>query len=160
HFGFAKVNPQSSGHIELGQVNVGNIVHARDQTPMAVITQMQPIAVLSTIPADNLPPVLAKLRAGAKLPVEAYDRADQNRLATGTLETVDNQIDPTTGTSRLKAVFDNRDGVLFPQQFVNARMLLETRHGVVLIPAPAVQRGPQGQYVSVIQHENANMPPI
>jgi len=158
--GFTKVTSPISGRIGLRQVDVGNIVHASDQTPIAVITQMQPIAVLFTIPADSLPPVLAKLRAGAKLPVQAYDRADQNRLATGTLETVDNQIDPATGTSRLKAVFDNRDGVLFPQQFVNARMLLETRHGVVLIPAPAVQRGPQGQYVYLVQNQTATMRPV
>ena len=159
--GFTKVVAPISGRIGLRQVDVGNIVHASDQTPIAVITQMQPIAVLFTIPADNLPPVLAKLRAGARLPVEAYDRADQNRLATGTLETVDNQIDPTTGTSRLKAVFTNEDNALFPQQFVNARMLLETRRGVVLIPAPAVQRGPQGSYVYVVnQDKTAGMRPV
>jgi multidrug efflux system membrane fusion protein len=158
--GFTEVIAPISGRIGLRQVDVGNIVHAGDQTPIAVITQMQPIAVLFTIPADSLPPVLAKLRAGAKLPVEAYDRADQNRLATGTLETVDNQIDPATGTSRLKAVFNNQDGVLFPQQFVNARMLLETRHGVVLIPAPALQRGPQGPYVYVVQNGTAAMRPV
>jgi multidrug efflux system membrane fusion protein len=159
--GFSKIISPISGRIGLRQVDVGNIVHASDQTPIAVITQMQPIAVLFTIPADNLPPVLAKLRAGAKLPVEAYDRADQNRLATGTLETVDNQIDPATGTSSLKAVFDNQDGVLFPQQFVNARMLLETRHGVVLIPSPAVQRGPPGEYVYLVnQNQTATMRPV
>ena len=91
--------------------------------------------------------MLAKLRAGAHLPVEAYDRADQLKIASGTLQTVDNQIDPTTGTSRLKAVFSNENDALFPDQFVNCRLLLEVKHGVVIVPAAAVQRGPQGTYV-------------
>jgi membrane fusion protein, multidrug efflux system len=159
--GFTKVVAPISGRIGLRQVDIGNIVHAGDQTPIAVITQMQPIAVLFTIPADELQPVLAKLRAGAKLTVQAYDRADRNLIATGTLETVDNQIDPNTGTSRLKAVFPNTDNALFPQQFVNARLLLETRHGVVLIPAPAVQRGPQGTYVYIATaNGTAQMRPV
>jgi membrane fusion protein, multidrug efflux system len=147
---FTKITAPIAGRIGLRQVDVGNIVHATDQTPMAVITQMQPIAVLFTIPADQLPQVLAKLRVGAHLPVEAYDRADQVKIATGTLETVDNQIDPNTGTSRLKAVFSNENEVLFPQQFVNCRLLLDIKHGVVIIPVAAVQRGPQGAYVWIV----------
>ena len=147
---FTKITAPIAGRIGLRQVDVGNIVHATDQTPMAVITQMQPIAVLFTIPADQLPQVLVKLRAGAHLPVEAYDRADQVKIATGTLETVDNQIDPNTGTSRLKAVFSNENEVLFPQQFVNCRLLLDIKHGVVIVPVAAVQRGPQGAYVWVV----------
>ena len=147
---FTKITAPIAGRIGLRQVDVGNIVHATDQTPMAVITQMQPIAVLFTIPADQLPQVLAKLRAGAHLPVEAYDRADQVKIATGTLETVDNQIDPNTGTSRLKAVFSNENEVLFPQQFVNCRLLLDIKHGVVIVPVAAVQRGPQGAYVWIV----------
>jgi multidrug efflux system membrane fusion protein len=159
--GFTKVMAPISGRIGLRQVDIGNIVHASDQNPLAVITQMQPIAVLFTIPADSLPPVLAKLRAGAKLPVDAYDRADRDRIASGTLETVDNQIDPNTGTSRLKSVFPNEDNALFPQQFVNARLLLETRRGVTLIPAAAVQRGPQGPYVYVVTaDQTAHMRPV
>jgi multidrug efflux system membrane fusion protein len=150
---FTKVRAPIAGRIGLRQVDIGNIVHATDTTALAVITQMQPISVLFTIPADQLQPVLAKLRAGAKLPVYAYDRADVNRIASGTLETVDNQIDPNTGTSRLKAVFNNEDEALFPQQFVNCRLLLDTRHGVTLIPSAAVQLGPQGPYVYVV---NAN----
>ncbi len=158
---FTKITAPIAGRIGLRQVDVGNIVHPGDSTPVAVITQMQPIAVLFTIPADNLQPVLAKLRAGVQLPVEAYDRADRIRIATGALETVDNQIDPATGTSRLKAVFPNTDNALFPQQFVNARMLLETRHGVVLIPAPVVQRGPQGAFVYVVNaNGTASMRPV
>jgi multidrug efflux system membrane fusion protein len=150
---FTKITAPISGRIGLRQVDVGNIVHATDTNPMAVITQMQPIAVLFTIPADQLPQVLAKLRAGAQLRVDAYDRADQVKITSGTLETVDNQIDPTTGTSRLKAVFANTDEVLFPQQFVNCRLLLEVRHGAVIVPVPVVQRGPQGSYVWVIQKD-------
>ena len=147
---FAKITAPISGRIGLRQVDIGNIVHASDTTPLAVITQMQPISVLFTIPADSLQPVLAKLRAGARLPVDAYDRADRNKIASGTLETVDNQIDPTTGTSRLKSVFPNEDNALFPQQFVNARLLLDTKRGATIIPAAAVQRGPQGPYVYVV----------
>jgi multidrug efflux system membrane fusion protein len=157
---FTKVTAPISGRIGLRQVDIGNIVHASDPNPLAVITQVQPISVLFTIPADNLPQVLAKLRAGAKLEVDAYDRADRVRIATGTLETPDNQIDPSTGTSRLKAIFQNQDGVLFPQQFVNSRLLLETRHNVIIIPASAVQRGPQGTYVYVVQNGAAVMRPV
>jgi membrane fusion protein, multidrug efflux system len=150
---FTKVRAAIAGRIGLRQVDIGNIVHAADANPLAVITQMQPISVLFTIPADQLQPVLAKLRAGVTLPVFAFDRADVHQIASGTLETVDNQIDPTTGTSRLKAVFNNQDNALFPQQFVNCRLLLETRRGVILIPTSAVQLGPQGPYVYVV---NAN----
>ena len=147
---YAKITAPLSGRIGLRLVDVGNIVHASDPNGLAVIAQLRPIAVLFTIPADNLPPVLNKLRAGARLKVDAYDRDDRNRIATGTLLTVDNQIDPTTGTSRLKAVFDNTGMVLFPNQFVNCHLLLETRHGAIIVPAPAVQRGPQGVYVYVV----------
>lgn len=148
---FAKVTAPIGGRIGLRLVDIGNIVHASDANPLAIITQLQPIAVVFTIPADSLPPVLAKLRAGVKLRVDAYDASDTNKIASGTLLTVDNQIDPTTGTSRLKAIFDNSDGVLFPNQFVNCHMLLEVRRGVVIVPAPAIQRGPQGPYVYVVK---------
>ena len=150
---FTKITAPISGRIGLRQVDIGNIVHATDQNQMAVITQMQPIAVLFTIPADQLPQVLTRLHAGEHLTVDAYDRADQVKIATGTLETVDNQIDPTTGTSRLKAIFANTNEVLFPQQFVNCRLLLEVRRGVVLVPIPVVQRGPLGSYVWLIQKD-------
>jgi multidrug efflux system membrane fusion protein len=152
---FTKILAPIAGRIGLRQVDIGNIVHASDTTPLAVITQMQPISVLFTIPADQLQPVLAKLRAGASLPVYAFDRADVHQIAAGTLETVDNQIDPNTGTSRLKAVFSNQDNALFPQQFVNCRLLLETRRGVVLIPTAAVQLGPQGPYVYVANSDGS-----
>jgi multidrug efflux system membrane fusion protein len=144
---FTKITSPLSGRIGLRLVDVGNIVHTADQNGIAVITQLEPISVIFTIPADNLPPVLRKLRAGAALPVEAYDRDDKNRIATGTLLTVDNQIDTTTGTSRLKAVFDNRDGALFPNQFVNCRLRLDTLRGVVIVPSVALETGPKGSFV-------------
>jgi multidrug efflux system membrane fusion protein len=118
---------------------------------LVVITQVQPITVLFTIPEDNLPPVLKKLRAGERLPVEAYDRAGQTKLATGSLLTVDNQIDQSTGTSRLKAVFQNEDHELFPNQFVNVRLLLDVKKEVAIMPLVALQRGPQGAFVYVVK---------
>ncbi len=150
---YSKITAPIGGRVGLRLVDVGNIVHASDTNGLVSIAQLQPIAVLFTIPADNLPQVLAKLNAGAKLRVDAYDRADQNKIASGTLLTVDNQIDPATGTSRLKAVFDNKDGSLFPNQFVNCRLLLDVRHGVIVVPAAAIQRGPQGTYVYVVTPE-------
>jgi len=158
---FTKITAPISGRIGLRLVDVGNIVHATDPNPLAVITQIQPIAVIFALPADELPPVLAKLRAGAKLEVEAYDRADRVRISGGTLLTVDNQIDTSTGTARLKAIFNNDDNALFPNEFVNCRLLLETRHGVVIIPAAAVARGPQGAYVFVVNaNQTAAMRPV
>jgi multidrug efflux system membrane fusion protein len=150
---YAKVTAPISGRIGLRQVDVGNIVHAGDANGLAVIEQLQPIAVLFTIPADSLPPVLKKLHEGAKLRVDSYDRDDRNKLGSGTLLTVDNQIDPTTGTSRLKAVFNNNDAALFPNQFVNCRLLLDIKHGAVIVSAPAIQRGPQGNFVYLVKPE-------
>jgi membrane fusion protein, multidrug efflux system len=147
---YAHITAPISGRIGLRQVDIGNMIHASDTTGLAVIAQLEPIAVLFTIPADSLPPVLKKLRAGAKLPVDAYDREDRNKLASGSLLTVDNQIDPATGTSRLKAVFSNSNDALFPNQFVNCRLLLDTKHNVIIVPAAAIQRGPSGSYVYVV----------
>ncbi len=148
---YSRITSPLTGRVGLRLVDAGNIVHASDANGLAVIAQMQPIAILFTIPADNLPPVLQKLHAGIRLRVDAYDRADRDKIASGSLLTVDNQIDQTTGTSRLKAVFANTDGALFPNQFVNCRLLLDTKHGAVIVPAPAVQRGPQGAYVYVVK---------
>jgi multidrug efflux system membrane fusion protein len=148
---FTNVTSPIAGRIGLRQVDIGNIVHAADPNPIAIITQMQPIAVLFTIPADSLPPVLTKLHAGVHSPVEAYDRADLNKIASGVLETVDNQIDTNTGTSRLKAIFQNEQTLLFPNQFVNCRLLLDTKRRINIVPTAAVQRGPQGPYVYVIK---------
>lgn len=142
------------GRIGLRLVDVGNIVHAADATGLAVITQLQPISVLFSIPEEQLPPVLDKLRGGAKLKTEAYDRDGRRKIADGTLLTVDNQIDATTGTSRLKAVFDNKDSNLFPNQFVNVRLALDTRRGAIIVPTVAVQRGPTGTFVYAVNDES------
>jgi membrane fusion protein, multidrug efflux system len=140
-----------SGRAGLRLVDVGNVVHATDANGIVVITQLQPIAVLFSIPEDSLPPVVRKLHAGEHLDVEAYDRAGQQRIATGSLATVDNQIDQSTGTTRLKAIFDNRDDALFPKQFVNVRLLIDVKADATIVPAVAIQRGPQGTFVYVVK---------
>jgi membrane fusion protein, multidrug efflux system len=147
---YCHITAPITGRIGLRLVDAGNIVHASDANGLVVITQMEPISVLFSIPADQLQPVLKKLRAGEKLRVDAYDRDDRVKIASGTLLTVDNEIDQSTGTYKLKAVFDNRDGALFPNQFVNCRLLLDTEHNVVIVPAAAIQRGPQGTFVYMV----------
>src|SRR5271157_4369066 len=139
-----------SGRIGLRLVDAGNIVHASDTNAMLVITQLQPISVIFTLPEDSLRVVVQRMRQGT-LTVDTYDRDDKTKLATGTLLTIDNQIDQTTGTDRLKATFDNKDGVLFPNQFVNIRLLLDVRKNSTIIPSVAVQRGPQGNFVYVVK---------
>jgi len=148
---YCHITAPISGRVGLRLVDVGNMVHATDQTGLLVITQVQPIAVLFTIPEDNLPPILKKLQADERLPVEAYDRAGQTKIATGSLLTVDNQIDQSTGTTRLKAVLENQDNALFPHQFVNVRLLLDVRKGAVIAPVAAIQRGSQGTFVYVVK---------
>jgi len=148
---YCHITAPISGRVGLRLVDVGNMVHATDQTGLLVITQVQPIAVLFTIPEDNLPPILKKLQADERLPVEAYDRAGQTKIATGSLLTVDNQIDQSTGTTRLKAVLENQDNALFPNQFVNVRLLLDVRRGAVIAPVAAIQRGSQGTFVYVVK---------
>ena len=151
---YTRITAPISGRIGLRQVDAGNMVHASDPTGLAVITQLQPISVLFNIPEDQLQSVLQRLRQGAKLRVEAYDRDQRTKLADGTLLTVDNQIDATTGTSRLKAVFPNNDGVLFPNQFVNVKLWLDTKRHVTIVPASAIQRGPTGTFVYLVQPDN------
>ncbi|MGD0949459.1 MAG: MdtA/MuxA family multidrug efflux RND transporter periplasmic adaptor subunit [Candidatus Binatia bacterium] len=148
---YSRITAPISGRVGLRLVDAGNMVHASDQNGLLVITQMQPIAALFTLPEDNLPPVLRKLHGGDPLPVEAYDRAGQTRIATGSLLTIDNQIDQSTGTARLKAVFPNEDNALFPNQFVNVKLLLDVRKGAVIAPLAAIQRGPQGTFVYVVK---------
>lgn len=143
-----------SGRIGLRLVDAGNMVHAADANGLAVITQLQPIAVLFNIPEDQLPPVLEKLRAGAKLRTEAFDRDMTKKLAEGTLLTVDNEIDQTTGTSKMKAVFPNTDFALFPNQFVNIKLWLDTKRGAIIVPAVAIQRGPTGTFVYLVKPDN------
>jgi multidrug efflux system membrane fusion protein len=147
---YCHITAPVSGQIGLRLVDVGNIVHANDANPMLVITQLQPISVIFTLPADNLPAVVKRMRQGT-LTVDAYDRDNKTKLATGTLLTIDNQIDQTTGTDRLKATFDNKDGVLFPNQFVNIHLLLDVRKKSTIVPSVAVQRGPQGNFVYVVK---------
>jgi len=151
---YTKITAPLSGRIGLRLVDVGNMIHASDATGLAVITQLQPISVLFSLPEEQLPSVLTKLRQGAKLPVQAYDRDQAKKLADGTLLTVDNQIDATTGTSRLKAVFPNSDNALFPNQFVNARLSLDMKKGVLIIPAVAIQRGPTGTFVYLVGEDS------
>jgi len=147
---YANITAPITGVLGLRLVDPGNIVHASDQNGMVTITQLQPIAVLFTIPEDNLPQVTQKLRAGAKLPADAYNRDHSKKLASGTLLTLDNQIDSSTGTSKLKAVFDNKDNSLFPQQFVNIDLLVDTLTNQLLVPNVAVQNGQKGTFVYVV----------
>ena len=147
---YAKIAAPITGRIGLRLVDPGNIVHASDANGMLVITQLQPISVLFTIPEDSLPAVMKKLRDGVKLPVEAWNRDNSQKIASGTLLTMDNQIDNTTGTSKLKAIFDNTNFELFPNQFVNIRLLLETLSNQTVVPTVAVQTGQQGQFVYVV----------
>ena len=150
---YTRITAPISGRIGLRLVDAGNMVHASDATGLAIITQLQPIAVLFSIPQDQLPSVLAKLHAGATLRTQAFDRDQSKKIADGTLLTVDNQIDTTTGTSRLKAVFPNTDGALFPNQFVNVRLALDTKRNATIIPAVAIQRGPTGTFVYLVAED-------
>src|SRR6478672_11328767 len=147
---YSRVTAPLSGRIGLRQVDPGNIVRSTDQNGLVVITQLQPISVIFTIPEDSVGAVLRRLKAGEKLPVEGWDRAEKTKLASGTLLTVDNQIDPATGTVKLRAQFSNDDYALFPNQFVNARMLVDTLRDATVIPTAAVQRGSQGTFVYVV----------
>jgi multidrug efflux system membrane fusion protein len=150
---YARVTAPIGGRLGLRQVDAGNIVHANDTNGIVVITQVRPISVVFTLPEDALGPVVNKLREGARLAVEAYDREQKVKLATGTLLTIDNQIDATTGTIKLKAQFANADERLFPNQFVNVRMLIDTQHEAILVPTAAIQRGAQGTFVYVVKED-------
>jgi multidrug efflux system membrane fusion protein len=144
---YSRITAPVSGRIGLRQVDVGNIVRAGDANGIVVITQLQPITVVFSIPEDNLPPVMKKLQSGERLTATAFDRAGKTQLAAGMLITADNQIDPATGTVKLKAQFANEDLALFPNQFVNVRLLVDTRRGATVIPGSAVQRGTPGTFV-------------
>ncbi len=148
---YARITAPVAGRIGLRLVDPGNIIHATDTTGLVVITQLEPITVIFTIPEDNLPAVMAKLKAGQHLSVDAFNREQTQQLATGSLLTVDSQIDPNSGTVRLRAEFPTTAHLLFPNQFVNARLLLETRRGVTVIPTAAIQRGPQATSVFLVK---------
>ena len=144
---YSHITAPVTGRIGLRLVDPGNIVHASDQNGMLVITEVQPISVIFTIGEDQLQDVVRRLHGGQHLHVDAWDREMQKKIAQGTLATVDNQIDQTTGTVRLRANFDNIDNALFPNQFVNARLLVETKHGVTLLASAAIQRNSNMVYV-------------
>jgi multidrug efflux system membrane fusion protein len=150
---YSHITAPISGRVGLRLVDVGNIVHATDTNGLLVITQLQPIAVIFSLPQDQLSQVLSKLQ-GKQLPVEAYDRDDSTKIATGKLLTIDNQIDTTTGTYKLKAQFDNDKSILFPNQFVNIHLLVDTKHNVTIVPTTAIQRGPQGTYVYLAENDS------
>jgi membrane fusion protein, multidrug efflux system len=151
---YSHVTAPISGRIGLRLVDMGNIVHASDAGGLLVITQLQPISVIFSLPQDQLSEVLAKMHGNQQLPVEAYDRDDTTKIASGKLLTIDNQIDITTGTYKLKATFSNENNTLFPNQFVNTHLLVDTRRNMTSVPAAAVQRGPQNTYVYVVQPDN------
>jgi multidrug efflux system membrane fusion protein len=152
---YAHITASIDGRVGLRLVDPGNIVHASDSTGLVVITQIDPISVIFTIAEDQLPQVAEKMHAGTHLQVAAWDRENKTMLGQGTLETIDNQIDPTTGTLRLRATFENKAGKLFPSQFVNARLLVEQKTGVVLIPNEAIQRNTNSTYVWLVQPDNS-----
>ncbi|VVE26851.1 putative resistance transmembrane protein [Pandoraea communis] len=148
---YASVSAPVSGLAGLRQVDPGNIVHASDTNGIVIINEVTPITVVYTIPEDSLPKVVKRSRGGETLLVETFDRSGKIKLASGKLASIDNQIDTTTGTVKLKAEFANGDGLLFPNQFVNVKMLVDTLKGATLIPSAAVQRGTQGSFVYTVQ---------
>jgi multidrug efflux system membrane fusion protein len=151
---YCRITAPISGRLGLRQVDPGNMVHANDANGLVVITQLQPIGVVFTTPEDALPAVMKKLRAGEKLRVDAYDRADKVKLGSGMLLTVDNQIDPSTGTVKLKAQFDNKDNNLFPNQFANVHMLVDVKRDATVVPGAAIQRGTPGTFVYLVKPDN------
>jgi len=151
---YAHVTAPISGQIGLRLEDAGNMVTPSDATGLAVITKLQPITVIFSIPEDNLPQVLGKYQAGEKLIAQAYNREETKKIATGYLLAVDSQIDQTTGTVKLKAVFDNKDYALFPNQFVNIHLLVDGDKGAVIIPVAAIQQGPQGSFVYLVKADN------
>jgi len=148
---YTHITAPISGRVGLRLVDPGNIVQANSSTALVVITQLQPITVIFSIAEDQLSQIQQQLRKGKKLPVDAFDRAGSAKLASGSLLTLDNVIDATTGTLKLKAIFDNKDNALFANQFVNAKLLVDTQRNVTLIPSPAIQRSAQGAFVYVIK---------
>lgn len=157
---YTRITAPVSGRVGLRLVDPGNIVHAADPNGLLLLTQMHPIAVIFTLPEDQLATVAQHMRGGA-LAVDAYSRDDQTKLASGKLLTIDNQIDVTTGTAKLKAVFDNQEQALWPNQFVNCRLLLEVKKKSTVVPAAAIQRGPQGTYVFTVKPDKtAEMRPV
>jgi len=157
---YCHITAPIDGQIGLRLVDPGNVVQSTGTTTLAVITQMQPITVIFTLPEDSLGPVVARLHDNAKLSVDAFDRSAQTKLASGQLLALDNQIDTTTGTVKVRSIFDNKNNALFPNQFVNTRLLVNTLQGVTLVPASTVQQNGQASYVYVIQNNVAHVRPV
>ena len=151
---YSHITSPIDGRIGLRLVDEGNIVHAPDTNAMAVIIQLQPIALVFSLPEDDIPRVVKSLAQNPKLPVDAYSRDSTSKIATGTLLTIDNEVDPTSATFKCKAEFENKDNLLFPSQFVNARLLVDTKRDAVIVPAAGVQQGPDSTYVYVVQPDN------
>ena len=154
---YCHITAPFDGKVGLRLVDPGNLVQSTGSTQLAVVTQMNPITVVFTIAQDDLEPVLEQLHKGAKLNVDIYDRSQENKLATGKLTALDNQIDTTTGTLRLRANFDNKKGTLYPNQFVNTRLLVTTQHDMTLIPSSAIQHNGQVAFVYVIDNDTAKV---
>src|SRR6202167_6120414 len=154
---FCHITAPIAGRLGLRLVDPGNVVQSSGTTTLAVITQLDPITVIFTVSEDSLGPVAARLRKNAKLPVDALDRTAQKKIASGKLLTLDNQIDTTTGTVKARSIFDNKNDALFPNQFVNTRLLVNTLQGVTLIPASAIQQNGQASFVYVIQNNIAHI---
>jgi len=154
---YATIKAPIDGRVGLRLVDPGNIVTAASSTPLVVITQLQPITVIFSVAEDYLPQIQKQMHQGHKMTVDAFDRNQQTKLAAGALLTLDNQIDTTTGTVKLKAIFPNTDVSLFPNQFVNARLLVDTQQNATLVPTAAIQRNPQGAFVYVVKSNQAAM---
>jgi len=150
---YSRVTAPISGRVGLRQVDPGNIVHASDANGIVVITELQPITVLYPIPEDNVPQIMKRMASGEPVAVDAWDRDQKTKLASGKLLTVDNQIDTATGTVKLRAEFPNTDFALFPNQFVNVRMLVQTLNDATLVPSAAIQRGAPGTFVYIVKND-------
>jgi len=158
---YARITAPISGRVGLRQVDPGNMVHASDSNGLVTIAQVKPMTVIYPVPEDNVPRIVRRTQSGEEVAVDAYDRAGKNKLSTGRLLTFDNQIDTTTGTVKLKAEFPNQDGVLFPNQFVNVRMAVETRVDATLVPTAAIQRGAPGTFVFLVrQDQTVSVTPV
>jgi len=158
---YCTIKAPITGRVGLRLVDIGNIVHPNDTNPLVIIAQLEPINVIFSVAEDYLPQIQQQLRAGKKLEVDAFDRAQQKKLASGMLQTLDNQVDASTGTVRLKAMFPNDDGSLFPNQFVNARLLVDTHRQVTLVPNPAIQRNSQSAFLYVVtEQQTVKMQPV
>jgi membrane fusion protein, multidrug efflux system len=154
NLGYTRIASPVEGRVGIRQVDVGNFVSAGQTTGIVVVTELDPISVLFSVPEDNIDQIVFRMNSGQKLPVDAYDRAQTTKLASGTLSAVDTQVDTTTGTVKLRAMFDNKDGILFPNQFVNIRLLVNTLHRQVSVPASAIQRGAAGTFVFVVKSDH------